>query len=441
MALTAAEQYAIELVNRARMDPVAEARRYGVGLNAGVTGVYETIVAQPMQVLAPNVFLDASATRHAQWMLDNDIFDHFEGTQGSRFYDPTSRMEVAGYSFGTGGWSSGENIALASYDGRTALQMVEMHHGQWMRSAGHRAAMLDDDFREIGYAQVSGVFTGAQSSAGVQNFAMSGNRHFVTGVVYNDRNGNDFYNIGEGVSGATFRVEGGAIARSAAAGGYGVQAADGPVVVQVKANAAAAVTRVGLDLSDGNVKLDLVSRTELMVSGDARLLSGPVTALTALGIDHINLSGSAGHNRITGNAGRNVLEGNAGADRLFGMGGNDRLDGGRGHDALTGGAGNDQLHGGLNNDTLTGGTGRDVFIFGNGGDLDRVSDFRLSQGDRLRLDDALWAEQGRLTAAQVVTRLAEVERGNVVLDFGGGDVLTLAGVTSLRGLAAAIDIF
>ena len=123
------------------------------------------------------------------------------------------------------------------------------------------------------------------------------------------------------------------------------------------------------------------------------------------------------------------------------MGGNDRLDGGRGHDALTGGAGNDQLHGGLNNDTLTGGAGRDVFIFGNGGDLDRVSDFRLSQGDRLRLDDALWAEQGRLTAAQVVTRLAEVERGNVVLDFGGGDVLTLAGVTSLRGLAAAIDIF
>ena len=38
MALTAAEQYLLELINRARLDPQAEADRYGVGLNSGLAG-------------------------------------------------------------------------------------------------------------------------------------------------------------------------------------------------------------------------------------------------------------------------------------------------------------------------------------------------------------------------------------------------------------------
>ena len=36
MSLTAAEQYLLELINRARLDPVAESQRYGLTLNAGL---------------------------------------------------------------------------------------------------------------------------------------------------------------------------------------------------------------------------------------------------------------------------------------------------------------------------------------------------------------------------------------------------------------------
>jgi serralysin len=41
--LNAYEQYMLELINRARLDPDAEAQRYGIGLNDGGAG---TVAAQ-----------------------------------------------------------------------------------------------------------------------------------------------------------------------------------------------------------------------------------------------------------------------------------------------------------------------------------------------------------------------------------------------------------
>lgn len=56
MTLSAAEQYAIELINRARLDPAAEALRYGVALNAGLSA--GTISNDALYVLAPNTELE-----------------------------------------------------------------------------------------------------------------------------------------------------------------------------------------------------------------------------------------------------------------------------------------------------------------------------------------------------------------------------------------------
>ena len=66
------------------------------------------------------------------------------------------------------------------------------------------------------------------------------------------------------------------------------------------------------------------------------------------------------------------------------------------------------------------------------------SDFTAAQGDRLELDDALWGST--LTTAQVVANFAHVVAAGVSLDFGGGDVLMLAGLTTTAGLAGLIDI-
>ena len=119
MALTAAEQYLLELINRARLDPLSEAARYGLSLNANVLSA--NISGASKSVLAFNPLLEDSATAHSQWMLDQDIFSH-TGVDGS---DPGHRMTEAGYAF-FGTWSWRENLAWAGSTGylKTASDIV-----------------------------------------------------------------------------------------------------------------------------------------------------------------------------------------------------------------------------------------------------------------------------------------------------------------------------
>ncbi len=142
---------------------------------------------------------------------------------------------------------------------------------------------------------------------------------------------------------------------------------------------------------------------------------------------------------LTGNAGHNTIKGMGGNDRLMTGAGNDTGYGGVGNDTIMGQGGNDVLVGEAGRDVLSGGLGADRFVFHAGNGFDRITDFARGQGDRLVLDDALWGN-ARLTAAQVVSRHADVGAGFVEFDFGPGEVLRLSGITSLTGLAAAIDI-
>ena len=61
---SAQEQLMLELVNRARMNPAAEAARFGVALNQGLPA--GTISSAPKQVLAMNDFLVTAARQPQQ---------------------------------------------------------------------------------------------------------------------------------------------------------------------------------------------------------------------------------------------------------------------------------------------------------------------------------------------------------------------------------------
>ena len=90
---TAHEQYFLELVNRARANPGAEASRLGIDLNQGLTA--GTIADTAKQPVAMNQFLNDSAQTHSDWMLATDTFSH-TGANGSSAGD---RMKAAGYAF------------------------------------------------------------------------------------------------------------------------------------------------------------------------------------------------------------------------------------------------------------------------------------------------------------------------------------------------------
>lgn len=106
MSLSAAEQYLLELINRARLDPLAEAERFGVDLNDGLAA--GSIGDAPLQVLAQNETLSESSEFHSEWMLVTDTFAH-TGEDGS---SAGARMRDAGYTF-TGTWHWAENLAWA----------------------------------------------------------------------------------------------------------------------------------------------------------------------------------------------------------------------------------------------------------------------------------------------------------------------------------------
>ena len=447
MPLSTAEQYLLELINRARLNPLAEAERYGVDLNDGL--VAGQIGTAPLQVLAHNEALADASEGHSQWMLDANVFSHTGADQTTA----GDRMSDAGYAF-TESWTWRENLAWSGTTGNVDLvQAISQHHEGLYLSAGHRANTFSTDIREIGLAQVEGAYTQNgtvyNSSMLTQNFALSGNDVFITGVAYTDADGNKFYSAGEGQSGVTFSTAN-EQSTSAQAGGYAVAITPGDnVTVQVSTGATLAGT-VQMDVSQGNVKLDVVtSRSGEMsfhLSTDATLLTG-IDDASLLGAGDLNLRGNNANNRLTGNDGDNyldglrghdiltgdrgddVLNGGGGRDKLKGSGGNDVLNGDGGRDKLKGGGGDDVLNGGRGNDNLVGGNGADTFVFNSG--RDTIRDFKddvdviivnrtMINGSDSTIDDLL--------------AMAEISNGNVIFDLSGSHQLTVTGITNLDDL-------
>lgn len=144
------------------------------------------------------------------------------------------------------------------------------------------------------------------------------------------------------------------------------------------------------------------------------------------------IRGGAGNDTVFASAGNDSVNGGAGDDNLFGGGGDDTVDGGAGDDTLWGGGGDDTVDGGAGNDTLWGGGGNDLFTGGGGGDVfifasghgdETITDFDLVE-DSLRLI----ATTTDFTDADSVTAASSVVGGNLVIDLGGGDSLTLVGL-------------
>jgi Ca2+-binding RTX toxin-like protein len=428
--LTDGEQLMLELVNRARLDPLAEAARYEIGLNDGLDP--GTITATPKAPLAPNDLLRSASRTHSEWMLATDTFSH-TGAEGST---PGDRMGDAGYVF-SGSWTWGENISWRGTTGDVDVgAFVLAQHEGLFRSSGHRVNTLKDEFREVGIGTIVGVYTSSGTDWNAQmttvGFAKSGTTVFVTGVLHDDADSDAFYDIGEGSGGVgvTLTAAGGGASdtdTSATAGGYavGLPAASGSYTLGFSGGTLASAVSVKLTLAGANVKIDLADGLTVRSSAgnaDANRLRGNSAA------NH--LAGDEGNDTLTGGAGSDTLEGGAGADVYFvstgdalveeagggwdrvvtsvswtlasqvenllangsanitatgnvlantisgnagrnviaGLKGNDSLLGGGGDDTLQGGEGYDSLAGGAGNDVLIGGVGRDQLTGGAGAD-------------------------------------------------------------------------
>ncbi|MCV6595417.1 MAG: CAP domain-containing protein [Silicimonas sp.] len=182
--LSAEEQMIVELVNRARMDPLAEVDRLNEALAAGISN-------SPVQPLAVTAPLSAAARDHSEDMDNRDFFSHTNPDGES----PGDRAIEAG----NGSRFVGENIGwIGSSAPPDAQTRAEAHHENLWDSDGHQVNMMRGNWSEIGLGYDYGDYRGLDHSTFATELFGDQNQTFLTGVVIEDDDGDDFYDIGEG---------------------------------------------------------------------------------------------------------------------------------------------------------------------------------------------------------------------------------------------------
>jgi len=255
---TAYEQYMLELINRARANPNAEAQRQGIGLNDSLAS--GTISSSAKQALVFDFNLIDASRAHSQWLLDGDRELSHTGEGGSTV---SERMIEAGYQ-PTG--SSSENLANRGSSGNLNItNAIAAQHDDLFKSKGHRVNILGESSRDIGIGAISGEHNGFNALITTQKFSTSGSSIFLTGVAFDDEVTNDdFYTVGEGLGGITVTATNSSGQNFSTttydSGGY--QLALTPGTYEIDFSGGSLNQRVverTVSLSDRNVKVDLAT--------------------------------------------------------------------------------------------------------------------------------------------------------------------------------------
>jgi uncharacterized protein YkwD len=259
---TAAEQYMIELINRARANPAAEAASFHINLNEGIAPA--TISAAAKQPVAFNPMLETAARSHSNWMIQTSTFAHNEGSA-----NPGAQMRSAGYAF-KGTWTWGQNIAWRGsrpYSLPLVATVTQEHSDFSVDSTvpgrGHRIDMLNPSFKEVGVGIETGTFQGFNAVLATQDYASQSGPSFLTGVAYSDAVARDhFYTPGEGLGGVVVtarRIDTGSTFSTStwSAGGYALPLAAGTYDVTASGGALGGSVHYGLvTVGTFNVKAD-----------------------------------------------------------------------------------------------------------------------------------------------------------------------------------------
>ncbi|NHJ01384.1 MAG: CAP domain-containing protein [Candidatus Heimdallarchaeota archaeon] len=177
---SSAEQYMLELHNRARENPEAEALRLSIDLQDGVP-----VNLTPQPPLAMHKILCQTATAYSEVMFNYSTLGH--SVDGTSF---TERLIANNYT----GLPRGESVA-SYFSNVDFLYSALMQDSGW-ESFGqplHREFILGIPINsnEFGIGNYNGGY--CDLLYGLSNIA------YLLGVVYNDTNANGFYNIGEGL--------------------------------------------------------------------------------------------------------------------------------------------------------------------------------------------------------------------------------------------------
>lgn len=268
---TPQEQYMLELINQARMNPQAAAQQftsnlspdvqatlkyYNVNLNATIQAIASSPAKPP---LAWNGDLASAAQAHSNDMATNQFQSH-TGSDGST---PDQRMQGAGY---TGASSTGENAFAYADSVDEAMQAFLIDWG--VSDAGHRRNLLQPNvstqnaYKDVGIG-ISTTPSGSKVGPLVvtQDFGSQPSELAqVVGVVYSDNQHSGMYAIGEGQGGVQIDATNLATGQTTttqtwASGGYQIPLAPGNYQITASQNGTV-IQSVPVTIGSNNVEQD-----------------------------------------------------------------------------------------------------------------------------------------------------------------------------------------
>ncbi len=290
------EQYYLELINRARANPIAEGLRLAGLTDPDVKLAYTqfkvnlVLMQTEMSLLpvAPPLAMNAKLIQAARLHSNDQLTNKFQGHTGSNGSTVQNRIVDAGFS----PTYYGENVYAASKSTQFGHAAFEVDwgagNGGMQPDRGHRA-ISHAGFREVGI----GIKEGTNGSYGpqviTQDYAIPAgeNLPFVTGVAYYDFNGNNFYDPGEGIGGLTVNVEGSSYhGVTASSGGYAVPVPAGVAVRGVTFSAPGfSSSTTAVFTGSNNVRVDLKpAYAPPQVTGPANPVAGVASSYQISGV-------------------------------------------------------------------------------------------------------------------------------------------------------------
>lgn len=248
--LSAEEQLIVELVNRARMDPQFEEDRLDEPLADGISSA-------PVEALAVVPTLSDAAEAHSEDMDNQDYFSH-TGQDGDR---PWDRAVEAGHE----NTYVGENIGWIGST-RTAFDeqaRAEGHHHNLWDSDGHQANLMSGNWSEIGVGYDYGSYQGYDGSTFVTELFSDTGQSYLTGVVIDDQDGDEFYDIAEGqgdVRITAYNDDASYATSTWASGGYSLALPPGTYTVLFEGGELDAPYETEVSIGNDNVKLDVLDQ-------------------------------------------------------------------------------------------------------------------------------------------------------------------------------------
>jgi Ca2+-binding RTX toxin-like protein len=445
---TSEEQYLLELINEARIDPAKNAERYvtsGSPLLAPQASIQDALnyfgvngssleaqiaILASVGPLAWSTALATAAQKHTAAMIAGDQQSHQlpgEATLGARVtaegYAFTKVVEnVYAYAsdllFAHAGFMVDWGYDAADYNGTSLRPDFATIADGMQDDLGHRYNIMNQSMREIGIGVTleSNPATQVGQLVITQDLGTTG-KNFITGVAYTDKDGDGFYSLGEGRGDLVAKL-GATSVTSFASGGYNLVAPNGAQTVTFTGGGLSAAVTVNTTIASDNVKIDIVNGKVLLTSASITV-EGPVSEIRALGTKALTITAGTGAQTIYGTIANDVLSGGAGNDTIHGGKGDDKISGGDGTDTV--------VFAGRSNDYTVGtnpSTGVTLFALKETGNdlIDGVEIFRFGDGDFKLVDGLLTqiANSGNNTAGYNIvpgTSGADTQKGTAGADL------------------------